>query len=76
MVGWICICTSMPLTSPVLLGLEENLLVKETFEGNRWMEGSERVSSVEEMDQFFVLWQKIQSVDLSDTPDSICWSLT
>jgi hypothetical protein len=64
--------------APLLFQLarRKNLLVKVALEGSKWMKGLERISSVEEMDQFFILWQKIQNVELSNAPDSISWSLT
>ncbi|XP_047077517.1 uncharacterized protein LOC124687826 [Lolium rigidum] len=53
--------------APLLFQLDrrKNLLVKVALEGSKLMKGLERISSVEEMDQFFILWQKIQTVELS-----------
>jgi hypothetical protein len=63
-----------PLLFPV--ARRKNLLVKDALTGNRWMRGLQRLSSPEQLDQFFVLWQRVQGITLSEAKDSISWSLT
>jgi hypothetical protein len=40
------------------------------------MKGLQRVNTADELNQFVILWGKIQEVHLSNTPDLIIWTLT
>jgi hypothetical protein len=39
-----------------------------------WMNGLDRISNNTELDQFLTLWGKVQSILLTDTPESISWN--
>ena len=41
-----------------------------------WMRGLQRMTSTNEMDQFILLLELIQVVQLGDTPDTVTWNIT
>lgn len=53
----------------------KNITVKEALEINGWMCDLLRMNSKDELDQFIVLWDKVQFVKLSTGPDNIRWLL-
>lgn len=58
-----------------VLARQKNLSVVEALTANRWMKGLQRMDNEQAIDQFIKLWEMIQSVTLSDGPDTITWKL-
>lgn len=47
--------------------------VHEEIDNQSWTRGLWRMSTVEEMSEFIVLWDLVQNTSLSDSPDNITW---
>jgi hypothetical protein len=58
------------------LAFRKNLTVKNALSNGAWMRGLQRINTADELNQFVILWGKIQEVHLSNTPDLISWTLT
>ncbi|CAM0954217.1 unnamed protein product [Alopecurus aequalis] len=54
----------------------KNLTVAEALNRGRWMQGLQRMTSDEQLNQFVALWVKVQEVVLSTEKDSIRWNRT
>ena len=58
------------------LAWRKNKIVKEELVQHNWTRGLWRMQSVEEMADFVLLWDSVQGLQLSNTPDSIAWKWT
>jgi hypothetical protein len=55
---------------------KKNLTVAKALQGEKWMQGLQRITSMKEVRQFITLWHKINEIELSDQLDAINWHLT
>jgi hypothetical protein len=55
------------------LAVRKNLTVKEALLNGRWMQGLQRMSNEEQIDQFIILWSLLRNVTLSSERDGITW---
>jgi hypothetical protein len=51
----------------------KKLTVAQALAHGSWLRGISRIRNEEELHQFLQLWALIEEVQLSDTPDEICW---
>jgi hypothetical protein len=58
------------------LARRKNMSVKDTLHNGRWRKGLQRLNSAELVDDFVALWEKIQSVYLTNDEDTIEWTKT
>ena len=58
------------------LAWRKNRSVKEELEHQSWTRGLWRMESVNEMANFITLWDLVQSVQLTEEPDTIRWKWT
>lgn len=60
----------------ILRAWRKKLEVPEQLENQSWTRGLWRMSMMEEMAEFVMLWDKVQDVQLNDGEDNITWKLT
>lgn len=58
------------------LAWRKNKTVSEEIHQQNWTRGLWRMQTVEEMASFVQLWDFVQSVQLTDEPDTIAWRWT
>jgi hypothetical protein len=58
------------------LAWRKKLKAREQLENQSWTRGLWRMSTVEEMAEFVMLWDLVQGVHFSDEEDKIVWKLT
>jgi hypothetical protein len=58
------------------LAFRKKLSVKAALANGAWMRGLQRLTTVAELNQFVLLWERIQSIQLTNEADSIVWSIT
>jgi hypothetical protein len=58
------------------LAWRKNYTVCQGMEDGKWMRGLQRISTLEEINQFVHLWHKISYVNLTNHADDISWRFT
>jgi hypothetical protein len=58
------------------LAFRKKLTVKAALANGAWMRGLHCLTTEAELNQFVLLWERIQSIQLTNEADSIVWSIT
>jgi hypothetical protein len=58
------------------LAWRKKITVPEDLQNLNWTRGLWRMSSAEEIAEFVILWDQVQNVQLSDSPDEFRWRWT
>ncbi|KAM0821302.1 hypothetical protein ACQ4PT_072346 [Festuca glaucescens] len=58
------------------LAFRKKLSVKDALTQGRWMRGIERLTTIQELEELAVLWELVQNVQLSNSSDTVTWTLT
>jgi len=58
------------------LAWRKGLTVREEIGNGTWTRGLWRMSTATEMAEFILLWEAVQEVQFSETPDEITWKWT
>ena len=54
------------------LAWRKNKTVMDSIMDGKWMRGLERINCQQQLDQFIVLWEKIQAIELIDVGENCC----